>query len=136
MIENSVDLHVELTEVQKKIEDYLGLDRETLVFEYASMNGKVRLNLITVNPRHNQSFLYNSSDGYDKLDALNKMFTYVTKSKEKENHYSIQWRADGESELHTSYFRAKNVYDALDKLYYGRDIHSITVFHVTLNPIA
>ena len=135
MIEANVDLHVELTEAQKKIEDYLGLDRKTLFFEYTNMNGKVRLNLITVNPRHNQSFLYHYSEGYDKLDALNKMHTYVTKSKEKENHYSIQWRANSESDLHTSYFRAKNVYDALDKLYYGRDIQTITVFHVTLNPI-
>ena len=135
MIEANVDLHVELTETQKKIEDFLGLDRKTLFFEYATINGKVRLNLITVNPRHNQSFLYHSSDGYDKLDAMKNMYSYVTKSKEKENHYSIQWRANSESDLHTSYFRAKNVYDALDKLYYGRDIHTITVFHVTLNPI-
>ncbi len=135
MIESNVDLHVELTEVQKKIEDHLGLDRNTLLFEYASLKGKIRLNLITVNPRHNQSFLYHHCEGYDKLDALKKMYTYVSKSKEKENHYSIQWRANSESDLHTSYFRARNVYDALDKLYYGRDIQTITVFHVTLNPI-
>ena len=28
------------------------------------------------------------------------------------------------------------VYDALDKLYYGRDMNVITVFSVVLNPVA
>jgi hypothetical protein len=126
---------VGVTELQKKIEEYLGLNRNTLLFEYNQVNGKIQLNLITVNPRHNQSFLYHSLQGHDKLDALTKMYKYVTTLKEKENHYSIQWRANEENDLHTSYFRAINIYDALDKLYYGRDIHSITVFHVTLNPM-
>ena len=48
--------------------------------------------------------------------------------------FTIQWIARGEKELNTSYFRAANVYSALDKLYYGRDINTITVFSVVLNP--
>jgi hypothetical protein len=135
MIDSNVDIHVELASAQKKIEDHLGLDNATLIFDFSPANGKVRLDLITVNPRHNQSFLFHTSEGYDKLDVLKKMFGYVTKNIEKENHYTIQWRAKGETELHTSYFRARNMYEALDKLYYGRDINTLSVFHVTLNPI-
>jgi hypothetical protein len=38
--------------------------------------------------------------------------------------------------LNTSYFRASNVVDALQKLYYGRDMNTITVFSVVLNPVS
>ena len=64
------------------------------------------------------------------------MLEYVESYKEKESPYTIQWIAKGDKELHTSYFRASNVYDALDKLYYGRDMNTITVFSVVLNPVA
>ena len=107
-----------------------------LVFEFTSTEGKVKLDLITVNPRHNQSFLFKSITGFDKTDVLNKMLDYVKTHKEKESSYTIQWTTKGMGELQTSYFRAKNIYDALDKLYYGRDMNNLTVFSVVLNPIA
>ena len=64
------------------------------------------------------------------------MLTYVQSYKEKENSYTIQWVAKGDTELHTSYFKAGNILDALQKLYYGRDMNTITVFSVVLNPIS
>ena len=42
----------------------------------------------------------------------------------------------GDTELHTSYFKASNILNALQKLYYGRDMNTITVFSVVLNPIS
>ena len=63
------------------------------------------------------------------------MLDYVKNVKDKENHYTVQWMSREENELHTSYFRASSIYDALDKLYYGRDMNTITVFSVVLNPI-
>jgi hypothetical protein len=98
--------------------------------------GKTKLDLITINPRHNQSFLFRSESGADKVDALKKMWDYVQNYKEKENSYTIQWVTKNDSELHTSYFRASNILDALEKLYYGRDRNTITVFSVVLNPIS
>ena len=92
--------------------------------------------MITINPRHNQSFLFHSELGVDRLDVLNKMLRYVKSYKEQEDSYTIQWVIKGDKELHTSYFRAKNVYDAVDKLYYGRDRNTITVFSVVLNPVS
>ncbi|MFN3342065.1 MAG: hypothetical protein ACK40M_05165, partial [Flavobacteriales bacterium] len=89
-----------------------------------------------VNPRHRQSFLFHTVDGYDKVDALRKMLDYVRNYKERESSYTIQWSLRGETELHTSYFRAKNIFDALDKLTYGRDLNSIIVYSVVLNPIS
>ncbi len=130
------DVHVEAAKIQNEIKNFLGLRSSELVFEYSSTDGKVKLDLITINPRHNQSFLFKSEIGFDKTDVLNKMLDYVKTHKEKEGSYTIQWTARGMTELQTSYFRSKNIYDALDKLYYGRDMNNITVFSVVLNPIA
>lgn len=128
--------HVEAARIQQEVKDYLGVRTSDLVFEYTAIDGKVKLDLITVNPRHNQAFLFHSETGADKVDALKKMLGYVQKYKEKENSYTIQWVAKGDTELHTSYFRAGNILDALQKLYYGRDMNTITVFSVVLNPIS
>lgn len=136
MIDSSADIHVEAAKIQKEIKGHLGLRSNALIFEYGTFEGKVKLDLITINPKHNQSFLFHSVKGFDKVDALKKMLEYVENYKEKDASYTIQWIAKGDKELHTSYFRATNVYDALDKLYYGRDMNTITVFSVVLNPVA
>lgn len=130
------DIHVELARVQNEIKSHLGLDSASLVFEYQHLEGKVKVDLITINPRHKQSFLFHSEIGFDKLDALKRLLEYVKSYKEKESPFTIQWIAKGDKELHTSYFRARNAYEALDKLYYGRDMNTITVFSVVLNPVS
>ncbi|UII27098.1 hypothetical protein LVD15_01345 [Fulvivirga maritima] len=136
MMETSGDVHVEAARIQREIKSHLGLRSNALMFEYGNMEGKVKLDLITINPRHNQSFLFHSVMGFDKVDALQKMLEYVKHYKEKESSYTIQWIAKGDKEHNTSYFRASGVYDALDKLYYGRDSNTLTVFSVVLNPVA
>ena len=135
-MEFRTDVHIEAAKIQKKKKNFLGLRSSELVFEYSNVDGKIKLDLITINPRHNQSFLFKSVIGFDKTDSLHKMLEYVKTHKEKESSYTIQWTTKGMSELQTSYFRAKNIYDAMDKLYYGRDMNNITVFSVVLNPIA
>ena len=130
------DIHVESARIQQKITEYLGLRTSDLLFEYSMLEGKTKLDLITISPRHNQSFLFHSETDTDKVSALKKMWEYVQNYKEKENSYTIQWVAKNEKELHTSYFRAGNILDALEKLYYGRDRNIITVFSVVLNPIS
>ncbi|OON68620.1 hypothetical protein [Hymenobacter sp. CRA2] len=133
-MEVSSDVHVESARIQRQIAEALGLPADQLVFDFRQIDGQTRLDLITVNPRHQQSFLFRYELGYDKLDALRKMLGYVQSSRDSEASYTIQWRARGGKELQTSYFRAHNAYEALDKLYYGRDLNTITVFSVVLNP--
>ena len=136
MTETLSEMHVEAARIQQEVKDYLGLRTSDLVFEYSTVDGKVKLDLITINPRHNQAFLFHSETGSDKVEALKKMLTYVQSYKEKESSYTIQWVVKGDTELHTSYFRAGNILDVLQKLYYGRDMNTITVFSVVLNPIS
>lgn len=130
------DVHIESAKVQNEIMNFLGLRNNEVIFDFSTLDGRVKLDLITINPRHNQSFLFKSEIGFDKADALHKMLDYVKTHKQKEGSYTIQWTTKGMNELQTSYFRAKSIYDALDKLYYGRDMNYITVFSVVLNPIA
>ena len=127
---------IDISKLQKEIESYLNLGSTSMVFEFEEHNSKMHLNLVTVNPRHNQSFLFQSSEGYDKKDCLKKMLKYIKTSREKENSYTIQWSVKGESELHTSYFRARDIQEAIDKLIYGRDPNSLNIFSVVLNPIS
>lgn len=135
-METTSEKHVESARIQKEIKNYLGLSGTDLVFEFQNTEGKIKLDLITINPRHNQSFLFHSVTGLDKIDVLKKMLEYVKNYKDKDNSYTIQWIANGEKELNTSYFRASNIHEALDKLYYARDRNTITVFSVVLNPVA
>ncbi|MFN3916212.1 MAG: hypothetical protein ACK4K0_00605 [Flavobacteriales bacterium] len=133
----TVDAHVEIAELQSQIGEYLGgLDTNQIIFEFSEANQLIALDLITVNPKHRQSFLFHTTKGVSKIDTLKKMLDYVKNYKEKETSYTVQWSLKGENELHTSYFRAKNVMHALEKFYYGRDINNITVFSVVLNPIS
>lgn len=129
--------NVEISRLQKEISAYLSLGSTELVFEYDDLSsGKVRLNLITVNPRHNQSFLFHYVEGYDRVQCLSQMLDYVKTHREKKNSYTIQWSMRNSNELHTSYFRAKDVLEAIEKLYFGRDANSIIIFSVVLNPIS
>jgi hypothetical protein len=73
-------------------------------------------------------------EGYDKIDVLKKLLSYVKNYKDKESSYTIQWKSVEGDTLHTSYFSAKNVQSALDKLFYDRDPNSLTIFSVMLNP--
>ncbi len=124
-------------EVEKEIEGFLGgLESNSIVFEYKEESGHMKLDLITVNPRHKQSFLFHSTEGLTKEDCLFKMLAYLREYKVKESSYTVQWSLMGAEVLHTSYFRANNILSALDKFYHGRDLNSIVVFSVVLNPIA
>jgi hypothetical protein len=133
----TTDKNLETARLQQEIGDHIGIGQGSLVYNFEDVEGSrgTKLYLITLNPRHNQSFLFHSTEGSDKLDALRAMLDYVRTYKERTSSYTIQWSARGDSGLQTSYFRAKNVLEALDKLFYDRDPNSITVFSVMLNPI-
>ena len=131
------DKNLETARLQKEIREYIGMGQDSLVFNFEQRtDGKAtKLFLITVNPRHNQSFLFASSEGSDKVDALRNMLDYVRNYKDATSSYTIQWSSRENRALQTSYCRANNVLEALDKLFYDRDPNSIIVFSVMLNPI-
>lgn len=130
------DVNVNIAKIQKEIASKLGLSSENVIYDFSTIENLVKLDLITINPRHEQSFLYHTEKGIDKIETLQKMLDYVLINNKEENHYTIQWVQTGKSNLHTSYFRAKNIYEALDKFYFNRELNTYNVFSITLNPVA
>jgi hypothetical protein len=128
--------HIRTAELQHAIKEGINIESDNVLFEFKTIASDVELEVITINPKHKQSFLFHATKGRDKIEALEAMLKYVKNSIEVENSYTIQWNLKGDNKLHTSYFRAKNIQLALDKFYYGRDINSVTVFSVVLNPIS
>lgn len=131
----SSDPNIEMARLQKEVSRKLELPLDKLVFSYTEEDGGTKLELITINPKHDQSFLFHSLVAKDRLTALNEMFDYVNKHFRKEQSYTVQW-AQQSGELHTSYFRARDMYEVLDKFYHGRQKDDYIVFSITLNPIA
>lgn len=127
--------YIEIAKIQKEIANHIGLGSEGLIYNFDESGDKTSLHLVTVNPRHDQSFLFHDTSGASKLEALRYMLDYVKSYKESNSSYTIQWSAKGENALQTSYFFAKNIQEALDKLFYDRDPNTITVFSIALNPI-
>ncbi len=127
--------NIEINRIQKEIEKYIALKQSNIIFDFNQHNNEINLDVVTVNPRHHQSFLFHSSVGATKVEALNKMLNYIKNYKDKESSYTIQWSLKDKQELHTSYFRATNIMDAIEKLFYGNDPSSIIIFSVVLNPI-
>jgi hypothetical protein len=132
----TIDKHIEIANLQSEIGKYIGMGANSLVFQFEEHGRATMLRLITVNPRHNQSFLFHTCEGSSQVEALRLMLEYVKSYKEEESSFTIQWTVKGDNNLHTSYFRAKNILSALDKLYFDRDPNSITVFSVMMNPIS
>lgn len=123
--------------LKNEIRSYLGgLETNSIKFEFVPNENKVQLNLITLNPRHQQSFLFHALLGYDTVDALKRMLEYVKQYKVSESSYTIQWSERDSNELITSYFRARNLPEAIDKFLFGRDVNSLVIFSVVLNPLS
>lgn len=130
------NLNVEIARLQKEITDRLSMPAQNLIWEFSESGDITKLDLITVNTLHRQSFLFHSTQGFSKIDALHNMLKYAKSYKEIDQPYTIQWSLKGDNELHTSYFRAGNIIEALKKFSYGRDINSTVIFSVILNPIS
>ena len=127
--------HVQIARVQKMILDHLGLTPEEAIFEFGQDGPEVTLDLITVNPEHNQSFLLHDVQAKDKVSALEAMLAYVRSYRDKENSFTLQWAIRGSGELRTSYFRGSDIFDVLRKFTFGRDRSTIVIYSVSLNPV-
>ena len=125
-----------VSEIQKKIASSLSIKSDLLVFEYHEMPDYVDLDLFTINEVHKQQFFFHSTEGRDKIEALELMLKYAKNNFNIEDSFTIQWKLKGSTTIHQSHFRAFNMMDALDKFYYGRSINSIIVYSIILNPIA
>jgi len=129
---------LKLLETEKLISKLLGQDSNHLInFNYQEIEqGNTILNLETINPKYNQMFLYHSTVGINKNDALIKMLEYIKTQSSLENTYTFQWSDNSEKGVRISYFQARSIEQALEKFRYGRDRNKTTIFLIALNPQA
>ena len=120
--------------IENEIRGYFGNHQINFIEE--KLEGIVEIALVTTSAHHGKKFLFHKTRGAYRQQAIESLLDYIREHKAKECVYTVQWRAMNETELHTSYFSAPNIQAALDKLFFGRDLHSITVFSVSLNPIS
>lgn len=125
-----------IVQLENQIRSQLGLDADHVIFSYKLVEGITQLDVLTYNPRHQQSFLLHTTRAINKPEALEKMLNYLETHLQRESSYTIQWMKVGDNTLHTSYFRARTIYDVLDKFYYDRDMNSYKVYSISLNPIS
>ena len=125
-----------VSQIENKIASNLSIGSQQLIFEYHEMPDYVDLDLFTVNEVHKQQFFFHSTEGRDKIEALELMLRYASNKLFIEDSFTIQWKIKGDTEIHQSHFRAINMMDALDKFYFGRSISSIVIYSIVLNPIA
>ncbi|MDP5170793.1 MAG: hypothetical protein NWR72_11150 [Bacteroidia bacterium] len=131
-----MDQNIEIARIQHAISKWMELPLDKLVFDYLRDGELMQLNLITINPRHDETFLFHTTEGKDKLEALQQMLEYVEAKHTKKQSYTVQWAQKGKAELQVSYFRARNMYEVLDKFFHGRNADEYTLFSIQLNPIA
>ncbi|MGQ3013704.1 MAG: hypothetical protein ACT6QS_08360 [Flavobacteriales bacterium] len=136
MKESASEWAEEALRLQNDIARFLGMDAGNLVFEFSEEADRTLLHLFTINSKHQQRFLFHASVGYTKMEALVDMLQYVKEFRNTENSYTIQWSLKGDNSLHTSYFRAKDIFQALEKFSFGRDRTTMVVFSITLNPLS
>tara|TARA_Y100000739_G_C20575164_1_gene449868 strand:+ start:333 stop:725 length:393 start_codon:yes stop_codon:yes gene_type:complete len=120
--------------IENEIREYFGTHQVEFIEE--KIEGVVEIALVTTSSHHGQKFLFHKSRGAYRQQALESLLDYIREHKAKECVFTIQWRALKDKELNTSYFSAPNIQAALDKFFFGRDLHSITVFSVSLNPLS
>ena len=125
-----------VSQIENKIAKSLSIKSNQLIFDYHEMPDYVDLDLFTVNEVHKQQFFFHSTEGRDKIEALELMLKYASNKLFIEDSFTIQWKIKGDTEIHQSHFRAINMMDALDKFYFGRSVSSIVIYSIVLNPIA
>ena len=94
------DQHVEIARLQGDIAGLLGIPQENIVFNFKQRNETVRLDMVTINPKHEQSFLFHSTDGTDKTDALRKMVEYI------QDRYPAAYPSKAQTEAVNDYLRS------------------------------
>ena len=109
-----MDNHVRIAELQQKIREGIEIEESNILFEFKENGETVIVDVITINAKHMQSFLFHTAEGRDKIEALESMLNYVNQAKTQYNSYTLQWSLISEDDLHTSYFRAKNIMDAFN----------------------
>lgn len=131
--------------LQSKISEIVYKDnKNTAHFEFTSdkIENKVKASLITYNPKTDASFLLKSVKTDSEIEALEEILAYLESLHNDGSYqtYTIKWY-DSEDKVrkdrpNKSYFAGKDLYEILDKFYYGKNKQNLTIYSIRLNPMS
>lgn len=97
----------------------------------------IKLDLITINPQHNQKFLFHSLQGQSKIELLEQMINYIQHYKKQLESYEIEWiDAQQPDKVQVSWFRGNDIFDVLNKFYYDKEKSRFRILKIKLMPEA
>ncbi|NIK72758.1 hypothetical protein FHS56_000244 [Thermonema lapsum] len=120
------------------------LEDARIYFDYSliqnpedAKNPLIKLDLITINPQHNQKFLFHSVRGHSKIDLLEQMIDYIKNYKKNLESYEIEWMdAQLPDKVQVSWFRGNDIFDVLNKFYYDKEKSRFRILKIKLMPEA
>lgn len=96
-----------------------------------------RLDLITINREHNHKFLFHSVTGASKVLLLKEMLRYIEEYNRQQETYQIEWtHLKDLSKMQDSWFRGNDIFDVLNKFYYGKEKSQFKIFKIKLMPVS
>lgn len=132
-----------LKELELEAEIRNELSDVTVYFDFVwrDSSGMPSLSVITISRVHGQRFLFHktyssTTNENSKVYCLEAMLRYI-KSDYKKNllHYTIEWAPKSDTRvIQTSWFHGSSLLEIMDKFYYLKNPHEISVFDIRLNP--
>ena len=133
-------------EAERAIQELIEKDNNCSAhFAYGASSMNYNLDLVTYNPVHKNHFLLNSTNGKTKIQAINKMYKYLTDLKESTKqknsnllNYTVEWYNHADTKMFRSsfYSASERIEQIINKVYYGKTRGSITIYSIKLNPIS
>lgn len=122
--------------VQTEIARILDIKPELLIYEFKQdKQQKHRLELVTISPNtHKTRFLFHATVADTPGAALDAMFEYVTKHHQQQDTWQVRWHNPSNKNIEVSWFRASNIFEALQKFYHDKEIAEYKIYEVSLRP--
>lgn len=141
-IQQPVEVLLKEMEMEKEIRQLL--DDTQIYFDYNLVNFNeqgempiLKLDLITINREHNHKFLFHSLTGNSKVALLREMIRYIDEYKRQQENYQIDWTNLKEpNKMQSSWFRGNDIFDVLNKFYYGKEKSQFKLFKIELMPMS
>ena len=145
-VQNAIQQPIEVLLKEIELENQIRqlLDETQIYFDYNLVNfneqGEVpmlRLDLITINREHNHKFLFHSVTGSSKVALLKEMLRYIDEYNRQQETYQIEWtHLKDLDKLQDSWFRGNDIFDVLNKFYYGKEKSQFKIFKIKLMPMS
>lgn len=145
-VQNAIQQPIEVLLKEIELENQIRqlLDETQIYFDYNLVNfneqGEIpmfRLDLITINREHNHKFLFHSVTGTSKVSLLKEMLRYIDEYNRQQETYQIEWtHLKALDKLQDSWFRGNDIFDVLNKFYYGKEKSQFKIFKIKLMPMS